>query len=153
MYTRSITWALRLGHREDASRREERTVADYRAKRENGTQSDKPDTKFPQDGKITWIKGTAKDDGYVYGVEENDGYYHYEVRYDEGLKDREWMQEKDRKYLARLKKEGKLEKEEPEEYKKIIAKQRFWEKLNEAREEKPSNDRCNSSDLIVKCEW
>ena len=94
------------------------SVADYRAKRENGTDSDNPDTKFPQDGKITWIKGTVKDDGYVYGVKENDGYYHYEVRYDEGEGDKKWMEEKDKRYLARLEKEGKFEKEEPEEFEK-----------------------------------
>ena len=101
--------------------------ADYKFKRENGTDADNPDWKFPEDGKITWIKGRVKGE-YVYGVKNKDGEYEYEVRYDEGTGDRKWMEEKDRRYLARLEKEGKLEQKEPEEYKRIM-KQRWEEKL------------------------
>ena len=92
--------------------------AAYKSKRENGTDADNPDWKFPQDGTITWIKGRVEGE-YVYGVKDKDGEYEYEVRYDEGTGDSKWMQEKDRRYLARLEKEGRLEKEEPEEFKRL----------------------------------
>jgi tetratricopeptide (TPR) repeat protein len=63
-------------------------VANYRENRENGTDIDSPQRKFPQDGKYSWVKNDK--DGYT-----------YTRRYDEGPKDKKWMKEKDCNYLVR----------------------------------------------------
>jgi predicted Ser/Thr protein kinase len=67
----------------------------------------------PFDGKITWIKGEVRGD-YVYGVKNAKGEYEYECRYDEGPKDREWMEAKDKEYLKHLLNTGKLRETEPD---------------------------------------
>ena len=83
-------------------RRQQQSRQAYGGKRENGCDKDNPDSTFPQSGKYTWTKGERRYDGCVYGVKESDGKYHYELRYDGGQGDEEWMKERDRNYLARL---------------------------------------------------
>jgi serine/threonine protein kinase len=65
-------------------------VAAYRASRQNGVHTDSPDRPFPNDGTYDWHKRT--DGPYV-------------VKYTEGPGDREWMEQCDRNYLARLDRE------------------------------------------------
>jgi len=89
----------------------------YKEKRMNGWDADAPREKYrfkypPEDGKYTWIKGRVEGD-YVYGVKNAKGEYEYELRYDEGPGDRAWMEERDRNYLSRILKEGKLRELQP----------------------------------------
>lgn len=72
---------------------------DYVAKRSNGSEVDNPPRPFPGYGQSSWEN--------PYGRESR-------VRYNESPKDREWMEEKDRNYLARLEREGTLREQEPE---------------------------------------
>jgi serine/threonine protein kinase len=65
-------------------------VAAYRASRQNGVQTDSPDRPLPNDGTYAWHKRT---DGKS------------QVKYTEGPGDREWMEQCDRNYLARLERE------------------------------------------------
>ena len=83
---------------------------DFEEKRRNGT---KELGDVPGDGRHTWIKGEERSGGYVYGAKRADGYYDYEVRYNPGPKDLEYMALHDKIYLTRLLHEGKLAKEEP----------------------------------------
>ena len=50
----------------------------------------------------------------VYGEKRPDGKYDYEVRYDAGPGDKEYMRQRDCNYLARLLREDHLKKEEPD---------------------------------------
>jgi serine/threonine protein kinase len=63
-------------------------VAAYRTARGNGTTADHPVGPFPADGLYTW--GQRTDDGK------------YPIKYTEGPGDRAWMEQRDRNYLARL---------------------------------------------------
>lgn len=74
---------------------------DYRKNRENGTNEDIPNKKIPSDGKFILVKGEIIG-GEVFGVKEDDGEYRCELCYSEGVGDKEWMNEKDRNYLARI---------------------------------------------------
>jgi hypothetical protein len=86
----------------------------FKSKRENGEDQDNPkNLSLDYDGKDTWIKGEVKGDK-IYGVKRPDGYYDYEVRYDAGPKDLEYFEAKDRNYLTRILKEGKLFELEPD---------------------------------------
>ena len=62
----------------------------YRSNRENGSDVDNPKHLLPLDGSFRWVNPD----------EENDA----QLRYDEGSGDKAWMEEKDRNYLARLRK-------------------------------------------------
>jgi len=68
-------------------------VADYRKNRENGEAKDNPSWDFPQDGKCYWSQD--------WGSMPNPKRY-WRARYDQGLGDQRWMEEKDRNYSARL---------------------------------------------------
>ena len=78
-----------------------KAVAVYQKNRTNGDGDvDKPSRRFPNDGKWSdWLKRPLPGDGP--GI--------YRVRYTEGAGDREWMQEMDCNYLARLARESKWE--------------------------------------------
>jgi hypothetical protein len=94
---------------------------DFKDKRENGSDADKPkNLSLDYDGKVTWIKGEVKG-GYVYGVKNEEesqkrGYdfYDYEVRYDAGPNDIAYFEAKDCNYLTRILNEGKLRELEPD---------------------------------------
>jgi serine/threonine protein kinase len=75
-----------LGHRRGSGHS---AVASYRARRQNGGQTDSPQPPLPEDGKFRW----HNEDGYS------------QLRYTEGPGDREWMEQCDRNYLARLDRE------------------------------------------------
>jgi Variant SH3 domain/Sel1 repeat len=64
-------------------------VAAYRARRQNGGQTDCPKPPLPEDGKFKWHKSGR----------------FYQLKYTEGPGDREWMEQCDRNYLARLDRE------------------------------------------------
>ena len=100
---------------------------DYAAKRINGEGGGD----VPGDGKYTWIKGNVSG-GDVYGVKESDGYYHYEVRYDEGPKDKEWMEEGDWKYIQGLMRDGKLLEKEPNADKEIAPDHKYQVEITQA---------------------
>jgi hypothetical protein len=86
---------------------------DFKKNRFNGSQKDFENNDPPYDGKIIWLKGRVLMGGdYVHGVKNVNGKYEYEVRYDEGPKDRKWMEKNDKKYLKRLLREGKLKEAE-----------------------------------------
>ncbi len=99
----------------------------FLANRLNGTSPVKVlDTDWPQDGTLTWTKGKEKDGvdykgGPVYGVEHAPGKYGYELRYDAGPRDLEWMENKDRDYVFRLEWRGKLDRDEPNLEKEVPA--------------------------------
>jgi hypothetical protein len=65
-------------------------VSCYRNARENGAACDSPPYAFPNDGRYSWSSCSNR---------------FYKIRYTEGLKDRGWMEARDRNYLSRLKKE------------------------------------------------
>ena len=62
---------------------------------------------------FVWTKGELRSDGYVYGVKEADGMYHYELRYNPAPDVIRWVEEMDRNYILQLKREGKLLEKEP----------------------------------------
>ena len=74
-----------------------RAVDDYRKNRQNGLECDNPQTPFPQDGRCDW--------SHDWGMMPNPKRW-WRARYDEGPRDRAWMEERDCNYLARLKKEN-----------------------------------------------
>lgn len=84
----------------------------FEEKRKNGNKHDNPLRKKPKDGNYTWIKGEMKNNN-VYGIKNAKGSYEYEIRYDPGPGDKKWMEEKDKNYLARIEREGKLKTLEP----------------------------------------
>lgn len=67
-------------------------IDNYVGARRNGNEEDSPAREMPRDGKYSWVTGECKP-GYM------------RCRYDEGPGDRAWMQERDRNYVARLKRE------------------------------------------------
>jgi serine/threonine protein kinase len=73
--------------RSDGGGRGPRALDAYRENRTNGASVDHPAYKFPADGAYSWHKYT-------------DACYY--CRYSEGPGDREWMEQCDRNYLARL---------------------------------------------------
>jgi hypothetical protein len=86
---------------------------EYIRQRFNGLQKDFNYKDPPFDGTITWIKGHIEGK-YVCGEKNKQGTYDYECRYDEGPKDREWMEANDIKYLKDLLDKGKLKETEPD---------------------------------------
>ena len=62
---------------------------------------------------FVWTKGELRSDGYVHGVKEADGMYHYELRYNPAPDVFRWVEEMDRNYILQLKREGKLLEKEP----------------------------------------
>ena len=66
---------------------------------------------MPKDGEIKWLKG-KREGGDVCGVINGD-HYEYEVRYNPGAKEIEWMEERDKDYLRRIKAKGKLDELQP----------------------------------------
>lgn len=82
-------------------------IADYRDNRENGADSDTPrDEKsnpipFPNDG--SYVSTPWEKLPRVYSI----------ISYREGPKDKEWMDAKDRNYVFRLLREGRLDTIEP----------------------------------------
>ncbi|MFA6408739.1 MAG: ankyrin repeat domain-containing protein [Gammaproteobacteria bacterium] len=77
-------------------------VSSYMENRSNGTNADNPPRFMPMDGKISLVGPKTK---------PNKG---NKIRYDEGPGDHDWMKERDRKYIARLEREGTLKQLEPE---------------------------------------
>jgi tRNA A-37 threonylcarbamoyl transferase component Bud32 len=75
-------------------------VNEYLAIRSNGIDADAPRRQFPRDGEYSWETSRPDPD-------------HAKVRYDAGLGDRAWMEERDHNYVFRLEREGRLEREEP----------------------------------------
>ena len=78
-----------------------------------GRTAEEAEEEITKDGKYTWIKGRVEGDR-VYGVEEADRYYHYEVRYDAGPGDLAVMEKFDIEYLSQLLREGTLREKEPD---------------------------------------
>lgn len=76
----------------------------YKENRSNGTDSDSPPRSFPNDGIYTW-DSPSKTYNPITGSN---------VRYTEGPGDKAWMEERDRNYLTRLEREGRLQELEPE---------------------------------------
>src|SRR3989338_10754252 len=68
---------------------------------------------FNETRDFVWTKGELRSDGYMYGVEEADGLYHYELRYNPAPDVLRWVEEMDRNYILQLKREGKLLEKEP----------------------------------------
>ena len=68
-------------------------------------------SEMPSDGEIKWLKG-KREGGDVCGVINGD-HYEYEVRYNPGAKKIEWMEERDKDYLRRIKAKGKLDELQP----------------------------------------
>ena len=68
---------------------------------------------FNEKRDFVWTKGELRSDGYVYGVKEADGKYHYELRYNPAPDVIRWVEEMDRNYILQLKREGKLLEKEP----------------------------------------
>ena len=101
----------------------------YQRNRQNGDRKGA----IPGDGKYTRTKGRVEGD-YVYGVYESDGEYHYEVRYDEGPKDKEWMEEDDWDYIQKLMREGKLLEKEPNADREIVANHKYRAEITRALE-------------------
>lgn len=106
---------------------------DFESKRLNGDyKSDGDEGRKPimlaYDGRIIWVKGHVEkrrgehwkrwwnedEEWLVCGVEESDGQYHYECRYDPGPKDLECAKKSDSYYLHKIFREGKLQKLEPD---------------------------------------
>jgi len=83
-------------------------VEAFKQNRMNGNETDNPARKMPEDGQYTWVKGIVKEE-CVYGVKNGD-YYKYEICYDQGPRDKAWMEEKDKNYLQRIEHEGELKK-------------------------------------------
>jgi len=79
-------------------------IADYLDKRGNGTNADYPLRLFPMDGKYSWTDPNASQST---------------VRYDEGPEDKKWMEERDRNYIARLEREGRLQAQEPDVWRQM----------------------------------
>jgi hypothetical protein len=66
----------------------------YRSARQNGSASDRPvGHEFPADGRSSWHHSASTNAEY------------YKVKYTEGPRDRAWMEQCDRNYLARLDRE------------------------------------------------
>src|SRR3990167_8453475 len=106
-------------------------LGDYENRRLNKVLSDP--CAIPGDGKYTWIKGEVHGE-YVYGVKVGDGNYHFEVRYDEGPRDRAFMEEEDRKYILQLEQEGRLLDVEPNVMTEIRADHRYHADIRAALE-------------------
>ena len=72
---------------------------DYLTNRKNGLDSDSPRDPFPEDGSYSWDTPESEEES--------------KIRYTEGPRDRAWMEARDRNYVLRLEREGRLDKEEP----------------------------------------
>jgi len=70
----------------------------YKKNRSNGIESDSPARAFPFDGIYTWDTPNARQS---------------KIRYTEGPEDKKWMEERDRNYVFRLEREGRLDQVEP----------------------------------------
>ena len=78
----------------------------------NGLDCDSPSEKPPCDGSYNWTQGTVVN-SWVYGIEDNLGLFHYECTYTPSPSELEWFKQRDCNYLARILREGNLEKQEP----------------------------------------
>lgn len=105
----------------------EKAQGDYVKHRKNGDAC----LILPRDGKCTWTKGRVAGD-YVYGVKESDGYYHYELRYDEGPEDKAMMEKDDWEYIQNLLREGRLLEVEPNTDKEIAWRHRYRKQIKRA---------------------
>ncbi|MFA6409367.1 MAG: protein kinase [Gammaproteobacteria bacterium] len=74
-------------------------IADFMNKRANGTNADNPSRFLPYDGSYSWL--------------DPDELMYSRVGYDPGPKDIKWMEERDRNYVFRLEREGRLDQVEP----------------------------------------
>ncbi|MFA6409314.1 MAG: protein kinase [Gammaproteobacteria bacterium] len=74
----------------------------YKQERANGTEADNPSRPLPYDGIYTW------------GTPPNPNASERKVRYTEGQEDKKWMEERDANYLARIEREGSLQRLEPD---------------------------------------
>src|SRR3989344_5084495 len=92
-----------------------RAVDDYYAGRFSTLHHSSKDScpRFNDTRDFVWTKGELRSDGYVYGVTEADGMYHYELRYNPAPDVIRWVEEMDRNYILQLKREGKLREKEP----------------------------------------
>jgi len=107
-------------------------IDDYKKNRTiDSVEQDAPCTCSPTDGSVTWVKGEIKG-GYVYGVKEGDGKYHYECRYDEGPGDKLWMEECDWYYIQRISRKGRLLKLEPNVDKEIAKDHKYRVEITRA---------------------
>jgi Variant SH3 domain len=86
-YGLSTEGYLNVNYSEMPSNLKGQSVATYRDGRTNGDSCDHPSGRFPEDGYYSWHRHT-------------DGLWH--VKYSGGQGDREWMEQCDRNYLARL---------------------------------------------------
>jgi len=77
---------------------------DYKEKRSNGNEYDSPKRAMPEDGRFS-------------RTEENCKPRYFRARYDQGPSDRAWMEERDRNYLERIKKEDSDRQQEEEKAK------------------------------------
>jgi len=103
---------------------------DYVGKRLNGRDKGK----MPGDGKYTWTKGRVEGD-WVCGVKESDGQYHYELCYDEGPKDKEWMEDGDWEYIQELYRKGTLLTNEPNADREIVADHKYRREICQIMED------------------
>jgi TPR repeat protein len=96
----------------------------YRRSRENGDLSDQPNHDFPADGTLSWHEHT---DGK------------FDVKYTEGPCDREWMEQSDRNYLARLDAEKAATRKQEREAQLRESQEKLMreQQLKEEAEEQP----------------
>lgn len=107
-----------------------RAVYNYMKNRGNGNEADNPSWEFPNDGRYEWKNEICRLTGYgpskcknklsngfvkgIYGTNcDGNSIYEYSVKYLEGPRDKIWMQERDKNYLARIEGEGRLKALEP----------------------------------------
>ena len=89
---------------------------------------------LPGDGKYTWIIGKVQGE-VVEGVKGRDGYYHYEVRYDEGPKDKEFMENGDWEHIRDLMRAGKLLEVEPNADRELAPDHKYRAEITRALDE------------------
>ena len=75
-------------------------IFDYVRNRINGSVIDNPDRLFPADGTFIWVEETSLRGSKGNGVIAHKHWFR--GRYNAGLNDRRWMEERDRKYVTRL---------------------------------------------------
>ena len=114
-------------------------VAAFKLHRLNGGTIDAPKRDFPNyeyPRDFVWTKGELKANGDVYGVKRPDGNYDYELRYNPAPDVILWVEEMDRNYILRLKREGKLLATEPKADEEILqAEQGEWKHPHQFHDE------------------